>query len=51
MASLRPAKIAPVTSQDLLRERQEEWRRFTVFTAYGTVGVAALLVLMKIFLV
>lgn len=51
MASLRPAKIAPVTSQDLLRERREEWRRFTVFTAYATGGVVALLLLMKFFLV
>lgn len=51
MASLRPAKTSPATSQDLLRERQEEWRRFTVFSAYGTGGVVLLLLLMKIFLV
>ena len=51
MALLRPAKITPMTSQDLLRERQEEWRRFTTFTAYGAGGVVGLLLLMKIFLV
>lgn len=51
MSSLRPAKIEPATAENLLRERREEWDRFTVFAAYGAGGVAALLLAMKIFLV
>ena len=51
MSSLHSAKTTYWTAQDLLRERQDEWRRFTRFTAYGVAGVAALLLLMRIFLV
>lgn len=51
MSSLRTAKTTPWTAQDLLRERQEEWRRFTQFTVYGVAGVVALLLLMRMFLV
>lgn len=51
MSSLRPARIDPVTPEDLLRERREEWSRFTVFAAYGAGGVVILLLAMKVFLV
>lgn len=38
-------------AESFLAERRGEWERFCHFTVYGVVGVVALLLLMRIFLV
>jgi len=42
--------FVPVKDQDILAERNEMWERFNQFTTYAIAGVAAILVLLAIFL-
>jgi hypothetical protein len=47
----RSSEFAAVTANDILADRQNEWQRFTRFVTWAVVIVAAVLILLAIFLV